>query len=255
MILAKIASSLRHRDWTDSFIEIGIVVLGILIAFQVEEFRQYRNDRAQERVLLLEVKSDLEATELDLQGDRKTGREILAGLDRLISDLLTDSASPISGTAETIYVMGAVPRLYPQSSGFESLKSAGLTLVSEADVRRGLSDLYTGIMPRVRVLEDILRTSGQTRLYPIYAPYVEVSLVESESADGEIALDHLEEKTAGVKRLVGISDMRVLAKDPRFTFALHARRRNYSNLLKRYNDAAETINMLITDVDRHLRTL
>ena len=52
MILRKLAESIRSQDWFVVIIEILIVVVGIFLGLQVDDWNQQRKDRADEQVFL-----------------------------------------------------------------------------------------------------------------------------------------------------------------------------------------------------------
>ena len=65
MILRHIASSLKKKDWSSALIEILVVVAGIFIALQVDDWNQGRKDRLDEQEFLVQLHEDLlVATEL-----------------------------------------------------------------------------------------------------------------------------------------------------------------------------------------------
>ena len=68
MILRQLASQLRHRDWLSVLLEIGIVIVGILIALQLDNWNQERKGRAQADVWRAAMVEDLRATQRSLLG-------------------------------------------------------------------------------------------------------------------------------------------------------------------------------------------
>lgn len=47
MMVKQLATQLRSRDWLSVFVEIGIVIVGILIALQLDNWNQDRKANAQ----------------------------------------------------------------------------------------------------------------------------------------------------------------------------------------------------------------
>src|SRR4051812_39978670 len=52
MILRRITEHLKQQHWTAIAIDLGIVVLGVFIGLQVNNWNEARNDRARERIYL-----------------------------------------------------------------------------------------------------------------------------------------------------------------------------------------------------------
>lgn len=59
MIWQRLAESLRRRDWGTVLLEILIVVVGIFVGLQVDDWNQLRQDRRDERVFLAQLHSDV----------------------------------------------------------------------------------------------------------------------------------------------------------------------------------------------------
>ena len=49
MILRRIVENLKQQHWTSVFIELAVVVFGVFIGLQVDNWNQARSDRAAER--------------------------------------------------------------------------------------------------------------------------------------------------------------------------------------------------------------
>lgn len=60
MILQRLALSLKRRDWGAVIIEVGIVVIGILIGLQVDDWNRGRQDRLLEREYAIRLVDDLD---------------------------------------------------------------------------------------------------------------------------------------------------------------------------------------------------
>jgi hypothetical protein len=59
MILRRIASAFRHQDWFTVFVETMIVVLGVFIGLQVNNWNEARADRQREAVYLQGLAQDI----------------------------------------------------------------------------------------------------------------------------------------------------------------------------------------------------
>ncbi len=59
MILRKLAEAIRRQDWFTVVLEVLIVVIGIFIGLQVDDWNQHRKDRILEREYLERLLSDL----------------------------------------------------------------------------------------------------------------------------------------------------------------------------------------------------
>ncbi|PAP75444.1 hypothetical protein [Rubrivirga marina] len=60
---ARLAAAVRRQDWFVVCLEVGIVVLGVVIGFQVTSWGQAQSDRAKEQTYLRQLSRDLAETE------------------------------------------------------------------------------------------------------------------------------------------------------------------------------------------------
>lgn len=124
-ILGRLSHAVREQNWFAVALEIVIVVLGVVIGFQVSAWGQARADRAQERVYLHQLESDLEETLANLAATdslmavREMGTtQILRAFQRTATpprdsllawiDATTQwgIAQPVTETAETLVATG-----------------------------------------------------------------------------------------------------------------------------------------------------
>lgn len=61
--VGRLTDAFREQNWAAVAIELGVVVLGVLIAFQISAWGQARSDRAKEEVYLRQLAADLVETE------------------------------------------------------------------------------------------------------------------------------------------------------------------------------------------------
>lgn len=85
MILSRIASALRRQDWVTVFIEFALVVAGVLVALQLDNWNQERQTRAEEKRLVSQLNIELEAAittkEAWLQSSEAWWRTLASGIE------------------------------------------------------------------------------------------------------------------------------------------------------------------------------
>lgn len=69
MILRRIANALKRQDWATVGVEFVLIIAGVLIALQVNNWNENRQARAQERVYLERLYYDLERSREDTRGN------------------------------------------------------------------------------------------------------------------------------------------------------------------------------------------
>jgi hypothetical protein len=77
VILHRVAASLRNKDWSTALLEFLIVVVGIFVGLQVDDWNQQRKDRKDEAAFLASLHVDL------VRADELTQRLRHRRLDRL----------------------------------------------------------------------------------------------------------------------------------------------------------------------------
>lgn len=134
--------------------ELALIVAGILIALAISDWHDRRLQRANELSLLAEIRTalrtDVAALELDLRRWQETAAQIEALVDVL------DATPPYDPAMDALF--GA---LYGQRltnlnmAAYESLKSAGLQLVSNQELRLGIARVFDHQYERLHMLNDV----------------------------------------------------------------------------------------------------
>lgn len=145
MILRSISKAARSRDWSAVFIELLVIIFGLVLAFQVDRWWEERADRSREQEyisrLVAEVNDDIEQIRHAIE---------LAEVRQGFGDLLIEvSADPRVAEQQPAMFLAAVaqaaftfsPTL--NSSTFEDLRSTGnLGLIRNTDIKGALHDFY-----------------------------------------------------------------------------------------------------------------
>lgn len=146
MILKRLASSLKKQDWTAILIELVVVVVGILIAIQLDNWNSERLARAQAVAWRSAIVDDLEATRRQVthrvtyyRGALDFARTALSGMqDREQVD--AQRAWPIVLGA---FQAGQIWPLKIEGPTYRAVQAAGkLHLIGDEAVLRGLTDYY-----------------------------------------------------------------------------------------------------------------
>jgi len=145
MIIRRLAQFIRQHDWSAVVVEIIVVIVGLMLAFQLDRWWEYRGERAQEAEYVKRLISDIEGDvpEIDYAIS-------LAELRRDMGDLLiAASRDPEAAVAVPVLFLAAVrqagftytPKL--NSHTFEDLRSTGnMRLLLDVGIKDGLYDYY-----------------------------------------------------------------------------------------------------------------
>lgn len=131
--------------------EITLVVIGILIALQINNWNDSNKNREKEALLLYEMKSNLQSDQNDLEYNLKYNRKRIE-YNEVIRDVIeqnipfSDSLKPYFGKFFGNF------QLSENTSAWENLKSVGLDLISNDTLRYNISNLYSN---RYKYLENL----------------------------------------------------------------------------------------------------
>jgi hypothetical protein len=153
-MLGRLRKSLLEANYATLVLEIFVVILGILIAFQIDRWTEERQDRDQEYGYLLRLADDLkfEIGNMDA-GLRQSDRRI-----KYARYLETVVLNPELGADDPAQLLTALEKVswysFPQLNGFvynELQITGGLALIQSEELRRLLSDYYAGIRASERI--------------------------------------------------------------------------------------------------------
>ena len=146
MILKRLADALRRQDWFVVLLEVAILVVGILIALEVQNWNDARLAREEAADWRRQILADLNQTRFDIEGRQQYNSEALAFGEEALA-LMVDGSVLNEASAWTL-VLGAFQagQIWPyQLTGpaFRQAQSAGgLGHVAESEVIVTLSYLY-----------------------------------------------------------------------------------------------------------------
>lgn len=170
-ILARLARSLKARDWGAAVIEIAIVVIGIFIGLQVDAWNDVRKDRQEESDYLQRLHDDV-ATLVGMQQQRiETRMERLEDMadaaDILIGVApLTDWSKRHCDALAFSHIYVPLPMALPALD--EMLSTGKLSLIRDIPLREALSRLQIQV---VRSEEMIARIDGSVRVLSRHYPH------------------------------------------------------------------------------------
>ena len=145
--------------------EIVLVVVGILIALQVNNWNQSKNLKDTEIKLLQELKKDLVETKLDLLSDIKKAHRELKRTDSIYQSIIENRRKknilPVQISMVFLYDRAD---LYPKKSAYESLKAYGINLVSNDSLRKHITDFFELHLVRVNDTEKFIKDLSEKEL-------------------------------------------------------------------------------------------
>jgi hypothetical protein len=136
--------------------EILLVVIGILIAMQLNNLNERSKIEAKEIEILNDFKASLEVDLLEINRAIKRGEQAKASMEIILIHLETDL--PYTDSLKFHFAL-TTDSWMPQVNGsvFESLKSEGLALISNKELRQELVRLHDELILRQKELSNRYR--------------------------------------------------------------------------------------------------
>ena len=122
--------------------EIVLVVIGILIALQINTWNENRKERFIEQKILLSLNNDLE-TDISNMKSMISNDSTLNQTNIKLIKLLKDSLAEYNSSYDEMF--GNINRydlFYPQKMGYEALKSRGLEILRNDSLKSQIVNLY-----------------------------------------------------------------------------------------------------------------
>ena len=187
-MLERLRRNLANTNYVPLVLELLVVILGILIAFQIERWAEERRAREQEYEYLVRLKEDLniEIRHMDEAYAYAQSRiEAAVVLEEIVANpsISGDQAVALPLALETVSW-----RSFPQIEAFvySELQSSGnLALIRSVSLRRSLANHYTSIRSYSRVGLDLDIQHQFDRLTAGILTTGELRAIEDESWQGE----------------------------------------------------------------------
>lgn len=140
--------------------EIVLVVIGILIALQINNWNELKKARTKEHFALEEIISDLEQNISSLNGIVYTDNNSISNcVNSLNITIVNMEQTKVyhDSLAFHFWQNFRYPDLDIKSSGYESLASIGIDLINDNELRSNIGKYYTYSIPDVKAAYQELR--------------------------------------------------------------------------------------------------
>ncbi|MBT8221518.1 MAG: hypothetical protein KJP00_16940 [Bacteroidia bacterium] len=174
-------------EWIRYGFETLVVIVGILIAFYLSNWAENQREWRKEVAILQEIKSDLEVSLKDLNEDKMIMDSAYNSTARVV-DFLKNTENVSEGMASDFANLISFSFFFPQTGGYESLKSAGLEIISSDSLKLMITNVYELGIKRIKSKESI--RNAKLLLFPFFKE--NFSLIHKEDvkkSDGEISYD------------------------------------------------------------------
>lgn len=158
MILRRLAESVRKQEWFTVLLEILIVVIGIFIGLQADDWNQARVEQAEESEYLSRLAVDLRSS-VDTTRYQITWMSENAAWGNLIMQSLESCKLPETleqGFANGVYRIGKIAPVYLVRSTIEELTSNGkLATISNHELKHQINEMIQEYQDHRDILVDL----------------------------------------------------------------------------------------------------
>jgi len=149
--------------------EIFLVVIGILIALQINNWNEEKKEQVQERKYLIEIKKNLESDLVQIENMRKQYQKISATVDSIL--IFIKNAKPKTANYnklwEAIIEVTYVPSFNSQKNGYNNLISAGnINQIKNQELLRAISTHYSNVDYTNELVRQTIYESSQWDIHP-----------------------------------------------------------------------------------------
>lgn len=153
----------KGRFWIYALAEFALVVLGLVLVLQIENWNQNRQDRKLEHILLEEMQTNLRNDLKDANLNVRYHQRYLQS-NEIVLDYL-DGKFPYHDSLEYHFghIVGAT--LFEENtSAYQSLKSIGIDLISNDSLRQKMTYLYEARYDYIHSIGDAVLLTNNSQV-------------------------------------------------------------------------------------------
>jgi hypothetical protein len=223
--------------------EIALLMIGILLALQVNNWNQNRISLQREKEILYRLKSELAINLQELKTDyERTYNYHQATLK--VYDILIKKPNEVDSLYKDFFDFVQFTYFFPKTSTYETLKSGNLELIRSYRLQEIITDVYEIGFKRIVDKVDTRRNAARL-LFPYYQKNFKTKFLED--VDLQDALEF--------KRKIGVpNDYLRLLNDPEFETLLVEAIGGRANILGDYERSVEYVEKCLDEINKYLET-
>jgi hypothetical protein len=163
----------KKTYWAFTVTEFLLIVLGILLALQIDNWNQKRQEKKLENVLLHELLLNLQSDLKDAVYNDSSLTAIVNSSEIILKYIEEDR--PYQDSLEHHFANLTGGTIYNRNlAAYESLKSIGIGLISNNDLRQQITYLYSVRYDYLLKLEELHHHVVIETLYPVIAEQIDL---------------------------------------------------------------------------------
>jgi hypothetical protein len=169
--------------------EIFLIVLGILIALQINNWNESNKLKTLEKKTLLEIRNELAITRNEINTDLQSHLSEIEEMNKIVEHII--HKKPRTNDVWLSFINASRDhQAYPKSSAFENLKSVGLDIIRNDTLRREITQMYQVSLKRIIDRGDY---NLKYDIESAFKPYIQQYLDIDESSFNELNIPEAKE--------------------------------------------------------------
>ena len=160
--------------------EIVLVVIGILIALQINNWNEEKKDRKKEYKILKEILVDPQISKSDLENDIYVNKKFINTTENLKKHVF--ERKPQHDSIVFMFLdVSNITQFSPKTSGYQNLKSEGINLIRNDSLRKEISNLFEIRFPYLVMQgrEHNKFNNSKIDLAPYVVKYIDVDMTKT----------------------------------------------------------------------------
>ena len=151
--------------------EIVLVVIGILIALQINNWNEYQKERQSEQLVLREIRDNLKYDLKDFESNLITLQNKVISSKTILKALNNDT--PYNDSLGFYFTyLTAFPHFSSKTNGYKLLQSKGLEIIINDALRNSITDLYEDRYQYILTIEKERINYNKVLLGEAMTPYI-----------------------------------------------------------------------------------
>lgn len=163
--MRSIINQLKQLNWKYILGEVTLIVIGILVAVQINNWNGHRKSRNFEKQIMIEIYQTFQK-DLDIINSRIKRCQTIEKATAKAYQHLIDKAPLTDELQQSFWLCNWVVFFQPQTIAFERLRAKGIELVSDDQLRIKLLHLHDYRYPKLQTFTNRLNTWTETALKP-----------------------------------------------------------------------------------------
>jgi hypothetical protein len=222
--------------------EIILVVIGILIALQINNWNESQINSQREKAILYSLKSELIINLEELNTDYE--RTLIYHQATInVYDFLLRKSIEVDSMHKDFFNCVQFTYFFPKTSTYETLKSGNLELIRSDSLKEIITDVYETGFKRIVNKVDTRRNAARL-LFPYYQKHFKTKFFR----DG----DYLDIRENTIK--IGVpNDYASIVNDPEFETLVVEAISGRANFLRDFERTIDNVELCLSQINRYLK--